>query len=277
MKILDCTFGGGGHTKALLDSRDCYVLGLDRDPKALFRSKEIKGKYKSRFDFRLLKFSELEILDKKFDAVLFDLGVSSFQLDEAERGFSFSKNAKLDMRMASEGISAYDVINSFSEEDLANIIKNYGDEPKAKRIAAAIINQRKVSKIETTFQFANLIRNVLGFQYKQKKHSRIDSATKTFQAIRIFVNDELNEINQALNKLPNILNDNAKIAIISFHALEDRIIKNWSKSQKDLFSPINKDIIKAGEDEILKNQRSRSAILRAFTYKRASDNLESGI
>lgn len=277
MKILDCTFGGGGHTKALLDSRDCYVLGLDRDPQALFRSKEIKEKYKSRFDFRLLKFSELEILDKKFDAVLFDLGVSSFQLDEAERGFSFSKNAKLDMRMASEGISAYDVINSFSEEDLANIIKNYGDEPKAKRIAAAIINQRKVSKIETTFQFANLIRNVLGFQYKQKKHSRIDSATKTFQAIRIFVNDELNEINQALNKLPNILNDNAKIAIISFHALEDRIIKNWSKSQKDLFSPINKDIIKAGEDEILKNQRSRSAILRAFTYKRASDNLESGI
>lgn len=277
MKILDCTFGGGGHTKALLDSRDCYVLGLDRDPQALFRSKEIKEKYKSRFDFRLLKFSELEILDKKFDAVLFDLGVSSFQLDEAERGFSFSKNAKLDMRMASEGISAYDVINSFLEEDLANIIKNYGDEPKAKKIAEAIVSQRKVSKIETTFQLADLIRNVLGFQYKQKKHSRIDSATKTFQAIRIFVNDELNEINQALNKLPNILNDNAKIAIISFHALEDRIIKNWSKSQKDLFSPINKDIIKAGEDEILKNQRSRSAILRAFTYKRASDNLESGI
>ncbi len=277
MKILDCTFGGGGHTKALLDSCNCYVLGLDRDPQALFRSKEIKQKYKDRFDFRLLKFSELGTLDKKFDAVLFDLGVSSFQLDEVERGFSFSKDARLDMRMSLEGISAYDVINSFSEEDLADIILNYGDEPKAKKIASAIVNQRKISKVETTFQLADLIRNVLGFQYKQKKYSKIDSATKTFQAIRIFVNDELNEINQALNKISNILNDNAKIAIISFHSLEDRIIKNWAKSQKDLFSPINKDIIKAGEDEILKNQRSRSAILRVFVYKRMSDNLESGM
>ena len=277
MNILDCTFGGGGHTKALLDSGNCYVMGLDRDPKAISRSDEIKQKYKNRFDFKLIRFSELEYLNKKFDRVLFDLGVSSFQLDEAERGFSFSKDAKLDMRMSSEGISAYDVINSFSEEDLDQIIRNYGDEPKSRKIAEAIVNQRKIKKIETTFQLANLIRDVIGFQYKQKKHSKIDSSTKTFQAIRIFVNDELHEIDKALNKLPEILNDNAKIAIISFHALEDRIVKNWSKSQKNLFSPINKDIIKAGEDEVLKNQRSRSAILRGFIYKeqRALNGLES--
>jgi len=276
MKILDCTFGGGGHTKALLESSDCYVLGIDRDPDAIFRSNEIKQKYKDRFDFRVLKFSNLERLNEKFDRVLFDLGVSSFQLDDAERGFSFSKDARLDMRMSFDGTSAYDVINSFSEEDLTDIIRNYGDEPKAKKIAAAIVEQRKTTKIETTVQFADLIRNAVWFQYRKKKYSKIDSATKTFQAIRIFVNDELNEINTALNKLPRILNDNAKVAIISFHALEDRIIKNWSKSRKNLFLPINKDIIKSGEDEILKNQRSRSAILRAFLYTGMPDNLESG-
>lgn len=278
LNVLDCTFGGGGHSKAILDFCNCQLLGIDRDPAAILRAEDLKVQYNSRFEFQLLEFSNLGKLNRKFDRVLFDLGVSSFQLDEAERGFSFQKDSKLDMRMSSNGVSAYDVVNSFSEEDLAEVIKTYGEEPRAYKIASAIVNQRKLAKIETTLQLADLIHNVIGFKFNKKKYSKIDTATKTFQAIRIFVNDELNEINTALNALPSILNNGAIVAIISFHALEDRIIKNWGKSQKSLFSPINKDIIKAGEGEILQNQRSRSAVLRAFAYKDGLniDNLAVG-
>lgn len=265
-QVLDCTFGGGGHTRALLDSCDCFVFGIDRDPEASRRAEELKEQYKNRFDFRTMKFSEVETLNRKFDRVLFDLGVSSFQLDEANRGFSFQQDARLDMRMSSGGISAYDVINSFSEYELIDIIWSYGNERRAQKIGAEIIKCRKRKPIETTFQLADIVRKAVGIPYKQKKYSKIDSATKTFQAIRMYVNDELNEIFNALESLPFILNDHARIAIISFHALEDKLVKNWFNSEKELFLPINEDIIKPGRREILHNKRSRSAVLRGFEY-----------
>ncbi|MDR0942711.1 MAG: 16S rRNA (cytosine(1402)-N(4))-methyltransferase RsmH [Holosporales bacterium] len=276
-RILDCTFGGGGHTKALLEAADCYVYGLDCDPDSTKRAESIKGKYPDRFDFTLCKFSQAsEILKErdKFDAVLFDFGMSSFQVDDASRGFSFSKEGRLDMRMSLEGLSAYDAANSFSEEDIAAIIHSYGNESisRAKKIASAIAEARKLKAIETTTELREIVRKAVGFSAVHKKYSKIDAATKTFQAFRIFVNDELTEIDSALTKLSRILNDNAKIATISFHALEDGIVKNWARARKDCISPINKSVIKASKEEILENPRSRSAILRGFVYNKKEED-----
>lgn len=279
-RILDCTFGGGGHTRAILDFCDCYVCGLDRDPDAKARAEAVMEKYGNRFDFLSGKFSDISNLLEhcdKFDAVLFDFGISSFQVDEAERGFSFSKDALLDMRMSKDGISAYDVVNSFSETDLADIIWTYGDEPKSRKIASKIANARKIAPIKTTIQLAEIIRNAVGISSINKRHSKIDPATKSFQAIRIFVNDELKEINEALSQLPQILNEGARIATISFHSLEDRIVKNWAKSRSSCISSLNKTVIKANRDEIRKNPRSRSAILRGFVYtENRGGNLKYG-
>jgi 16S rRNA (cytosine1402-N4)-methyltransferase len=262
-KVIDATFGGGGHTAAILDNYDCYVLGVDRDQDAIKRAEKVKEKFGGKFDFKICNFSNLsDILSGKFDAILFDFGVSSFQLDNAERGFSFSKDGRLDMRMTKEkGISAFYVVNTFSEEDIAEIIWKYGEEPKARKIASEIIQSRKTKKIETTLQLKQIISKV----FVNRTCLKIDVATKTFQAIRIYVNDELREIDLALKGLPNILNVGARVATISFHSLEDKIVKNWSKSVT-YAQPINKSPIKPTRDEILKNPRSRSAILRGFLY-----------
>lgn len=274
-RVLDCTFGGGGHTKAILERANCYVCGIDRDPDARERSKDIKSFYKDSFDFIQGNFSDISNLLQycdKFDAVMFDFGISSFQVDEAARGFSFNKDAPLDMRMSKEGLSAYDVVNSFSEDEIAEIIWTYGDESKSRRIAADIVNYRKNSKIITTMQLADIVRKSVGYSIFNKKNSNIDSATKTFQAIRIFVNDELRAISEALKQLPNILNDKARIATISFHSLEDKIVKNWyqnqEKSRGKAFEKVNGGVIKPTSEEIQKNPRSRSAILRGFLYNK---------
>jgi 16S rRNA (cytosine1402-N4)-methyltransferase len=261
--VIDATFGGGGHTIAILNSCECYVLGIDRDQEAQQRAVEIKNKFGERFDFILDKFSNLsKLVDKKFDAILFDFGVSSFQLDKAERGFSFLKDGKLDMRMTKDkGISAFDVINSFREEDIATIIWQYGDEPKSRQIAKEIIKARSINKIETTAQ----LRQIVAKAFSHNKYSKIDVATKTFQAIRIYVNNELKEIDLAINQVPNILKSGARIATISFHSLEDRIIKNWAKSSPYI-KQLTKSPIKPNREEILKNPRARSAVLRGFLY-----------
>ena len=273
-RVLDCTFGGGGHTSAILNASDCYVCAIDRDPEARDRALQLKNTYNERFDFVIAQFSEISVLfsDKqKFDAVLFDFGVSSFQLDKAERGFSFLNDAPLDMRMSKNGISAYDVVNTFSEEDLADILWTYGDEILSRKIASAIVDARKLHPIGTTLQLANIVRETARFKHVTKKHSKIDVATKTFQAIRIFVNDELREISTALENLPEILNDGARMVLISFHALEDRIVKNWAKSQRNTLLPINDFVVRPTSKEISANPRSRSAILRGFLYNTAGD------
>jgi 16S rRNA (cytosine1402-N4)-methyltransferase len=179
------------------------------------------------------------------------------------------------MRMSSDGLSAYDIVNSFSEDDITDIIHSYGDESisSAKKIASEIISVRKLKPVKTTTELREIVKKALGYSAVYKKYSKVDAATKTFQAFRIFVNDELTEIDTALTQLPQILNDNARIATISFHALEDRIVKNWAKSKKDYISPINKSVIKATKEEILKNPRSRSAVLRGFVYNKRKENL----
>ena len=260
--IIDATFGYGGHTSAILEKcSNCNVLGIDRDLDVINRANQIKDKYKDRFNFIHGKFSEvLQSLDCKYNKILFDFGVSSMQLDTPDRGFSFSKSGNIDMRMSKEGKSAYDVVNSLSQEDLAEIIWKYGDEPKSRRIADAIVKYRIKKPIENTEELRNIIVSVIN-----SKNSHIDVATKTFQAIRIYVNDELNEIYKALNYLPNILMNNSIIVTISFHSLEDRTVKNWGQNNKQIVK-INNRIIKPSIEEVKSNPRARSAILRAYRY-----------
>ena len=260
--IIDATFGYGGHTSAILEKcSNCNVLGIDRDPDVINRANQIKEIYKGRFEFIHGKFSEvLQNLECKYNKILFDFGVSSMQLDTPERGFSFSKSGNIDMRMSKEGKSAYDVINSLSKEDLAEIIWKYGDEQKSRSIAKAIVEYRTKKQIRTTEELRNIIVSAVN-----NNHSNICVSTKTFQAIRIYVNDELSEIYKALNSLQNVLVNNSIILTISFHSLEDRIVKQWGKNNKQVIQ-INDKIIKPSIKEIKNNPRSRSAILRAYRY-----------
>ncbi len=265
-KIIDATFGYGGHTEAILKASKCFVTAIDRDPTVKSRANDLKRVYGERFSFVPGKFADIiATLNGQYDKVLFDFGVSSMQLDVAERGFSFSKDGTLDMRMSCEGISAYEVINTYSETDLAEIIYNYGNEVHSRKIAKAIIESRNNNKIETTLQLHEIITSVFGYSKKHRKHSDIDVATKTFQAIRIYVNDELREIDTALHNLTKILNGNAIIATITFHALEDRIVKYWASSNAH-FKPIVDGVITASAEEIKRNPRSRSAKLRGFIF-----------
>lgn len=269
-RILDATFGGGGHTRAILSRNpNCHVTGIDRDPDAKARADLISQAFPDRFSFVQTNFSKIADLFKqnivKFDAILFDFGVSSFQIDDPQRGFSFMNNGKLDMRMSHSENSetAMDIVNKYSEEDLASIIYNYGDEPKSRRIAANILKHRKKSPIVTTSQ----LRTIIDEAFVGKKFSKIDNATKTFQALRIYVNDELREIAAALDSLPRILAKGANIVTIAFHSLEDKIVKNWQKNNKNIIKYINKNVIKPSVEEVRRNPRSRSAVLRGFIYE----------
>ncbi|MDR1609534.1 MAG: 16S rRNA (cytosine(1402)-N(4))-methyltransferase RsmH [Holosporales bacterium] len=270
-RVLDCTFGGGGHARALLDSAECYVLGTDCDPDAINRAASLKEQYNGRFDFMQCRFSELRdrLSDHgKFDAAMFDFGISSFQVDDAARGFSFMRDGPLDMRMSKSGSSAFDVVNSFTEEDLAEMIRSYGDEPRARagKIASSIVSTRKAGGIRTTGELREAVHKAVGNTVIRKRYSHLDPATKTFQAIRIFVNDELREISKALESILHLLNGNTRIATIAFHALEDRVVKNWAASMKHCLSAVNKGVVKPSADEVMKNPRARSAKLRGFMY-----------
>lgn len=196
----------------------------------------------------------------KYNKILFDFGVSSPQLDMAERGFSFSKNGPLDMRMSQTGKSAYDVINTFNENDLADIIYYYGEEHKAKKISKCIVQARPIN---TTLELRQVIVKAIGKEFIYKKYSKVDSATKTFQAIRIFVNNELEEINLALNAIPKILVPGGLVVTITFHSLEDKVVKNWIKSNNNV-KLITHPVVAPTTAEISQNPRSRSAKLRAF-------------
>ncbi len=267
-KIIDATFGYGGHSEAILKKNSkCYITAIDRDPTVKQKAEELKNTYKDHFNFISGKFSDvINNLSERYDKVLFDFGVSSMQLDNTERGFSFSKEAKLDMRMSCDGLSAYDVVNDYSEKDLSEIIFRYGDESNARKIAKAIVNSRHINTIKTTTDLRNIIVDVFGFEKIHKSHSNVDVATKTFQAIRIFVNDELREISTALHALPNILNDNAIIITITFHALEDRVVKYWATNNSN-FTLLPPGVVQPSYSEIKSNPRSRSAKLRGYSYK----------
>ena len=275
---LDCTFGGGGHTSAILNSANCKVVAIDRDPQAIERAKKVKEKFGERFEFFAMKFSELDSLPyKNFAGVLFDFGVSSFQLDEGERGFSINKEATPDMRMNNaEGESALDYIYRVGEYELACVLRDYGEEQLYKKISRAIIAARNAQEIHTTTDLANIVAKANPPRPRQHIHP----ATKTFQALRIKINDELGEIETALPKAFNVLKQGGILAAISFHSLEDRIAKQFCKkmagrpeSRADtsflqdrikLATLLTTKPIVATEQEISLNPRSRSAKLRAI-------------
>ena len=294
--VVDMTFGGGGYTREILEKTHHNVLALDRDPDAIARGKALKDKYPERLHLVQTVFSKLDSALKEaglwrgeeggtdvgvLDAVVFDLGVSSFQLDQAERGFSFSQNGPLDMRMGSTQTSAADVVANYDESRLADIFWRFGQEKLARQMASAIVNARKEAPITETGQLVGIIHKV-----RSRRHSdRIDPATRVFQALRIEVNDELGEIERGLEKARNLLGPGGVLVVVSFHSLEDKIVKNFFNKLASKPRHVNKyradsvqddgyeftlpqrGVLKPSSDECEINPRSRSARLRVLQRK----------
>ncbi len=276
---IDCTFGNGGYTRAILEQTNCSCISIDQDPSVKAKADELTKEFGSRFTFIQGKFGDLEKLvsnDKNIDGIVFDIGVSSMQLDEADRGFSFNKTAPLDMRMSKSGISAKDLVNELEETELANIIYKYGEEKKSRFVARAIVEARQEKEIETTTELAEIVANAI-----YGKAGKTHPATKTFQALRIEVNKELEQLENGLKAATNLLDKDGKLVVVTFHSLEDRIVKNFMKENSETkgsgtsrylpvaedkvldnaFSKISK-AIKPSKEEILSNKRARSAKLR---------------
>ncbi|GHU11430.1 ribosomal RNA small subunit methyltransferase H [Alphaproteobacteria bacterium] len=261
----DGTFGGGGYTKAILESSNCRVIACDRDERVIIIADDFKKKYGDRFQFFHDKFSNIKsILRDDCDGVVLDLGISNFQLADPERGFSFKSSGPIDMSMGLCDETAMDVIHRYSEKDLADIIYKFGEEHFSRRIAKNI--KLHLKKISNTEDLANVIRNCIG------RRGKIDPATKTFQALRIFVNKELEELEKVLADSIPLLKPNGKILVVSFHSLEDRIVKLFFKelsSPKDSpFILLNKKPVTPSEEELILNLKSRSAKLRCMCHTR---------
>ena len=289
--FIDCTFGAGGHTRAILEC-GAKVIAVDRDENNKKFANELEKIYGENIVFVNDRFSNLkDILEKfyfnnsenkklKLKGILYDFGVSSMQIDEAERGFSFQKDGVLDMRMGHNSVNAYDIVNKSSERELTDLIFQYGNEKFARKIAKEICKKREEKPINSTLELANLIKNCCPFY-----HDKIHPATRTFQAIRIVVNDELEEIRESLEIASTFLPLGCRIACITFHSLEDEIVKKtfqkYSKGEIQHFNRndlriltsnsnlssitlqvITKKPIIPTEEEIKKNIRSRSAKLR---------------
>jgi len=267
---LDATVGNGGHAKAILESSapDGYVVGVDLDDQALMIAENNLKDFRKRV--RLIKANYKDIREivkianvNKFDGIIIDLGFNINQIEDASRGFSFLNDGPLDMRYnTSSGITAYDVVNKFPFARLADIIKEYGEEKRYKRVVKAIINARAKSRIATTSALALIISNAVGV------HSRIHPATKTFQAIRIFVNSELDNLKAFLKSVGEFLNIDGVLIIISFHSLEDRIVKHTFRQLSGLTPPAFRTLTRKpvipDKDEVKINHRARSAKLRAI-------------
>lgn len=264
---IDCTFGSGGHTKAILQKEPkCEVISFDWDKNAIeINAPKIQEEFPNRFTILYGSFGHIKQLlskinIKKVDGILADFGTSQFQINQLA-GFSFSSDTPLDMRMSPGHFktTAYDVVNKAQEEELAQIFFDYGEEFKAKRIAKAIVSYRKnYGFIKTTGQLSDVIKSVIPF-YSRSIHP----ATKVFQALRIFVNDELNNIKSLLAQSIELLNPEGSIVCISFHSLEDRIVKNFFRENKDKFETLTNKVVIAGLEELKLNPSSRSAKLRA--------------
>lgn len=277
--IIDATAGGGGHSKAIA-FRAGKLIAIDQDPDAIKTLHERLDCFSNvsiiQNNFENIKQVLKDLKIEKIDGLLLDLGVSSFQLDNAERGFSFHKNAPLDMRMSKSGMSARDVVNSYSEKELADVIFKYGEEKFARRIAKNIVLARKDKPVETTFELVDIIKS----SYPQKAMRDSHPARKTFQAIRIEVNAELDRLSSTLDDAFDCLNSSGRISVITFHSLEDRIVKekfaSWCKGctcPKEFpvcicgNKPKGKLPFKAAvpsESELKENPRARSSRLRVF-------------
>lgn len=220
---VDATFGNGGYSEAILNKANCKVIAIDRDPSVVSRANELKAKYGTRFEFVEGAFGDIKsLINEPVNGVVFDIGVSSMQLDDDFRGFSFSKEADLDMRMSMSGTSAKDIVNNLPEENLANIIYLYGEEKKSRQIARKIVEYRQTKEIETTTELAEIIYKIM-----PKKFGQIDPATRTFQALRIAVNDELKQLEDGLKGALDVVCSEGRIVVVDFHSLEDRIVKNF--------------------------------------------------
>ena len=276
---IDGTFGAGGYTRAILAAADCNVIGIDRDPTALALGAELLRESSGRLTLVEDRFSRLDAVARdcgyeQIDGIVLDVGVSSMQLDRAERGFSFRLEGPLDMRMSGEGPSAADVVNAAGERDLASIIYILGEERFSRPIARAIVRARAEAPIATTSRLADIVASVV-----RAKPGDIHPATRTFQALRIFVNDELGELAQAFIAAERILAPGGRLVVVSFHSLEDRIVKTSLASRSETrggsrhapevkraaptFSVLTKRPVVADEQETAHNPRARSAKLRA--------------
>ena len=229
---VDGTFGGGGYTKGLLEAANCNVIAIDRDPDAILQAQGLRQVYGERLRVVQGRFGDMAPLLKaqhieKVSGITLDLGVSSMQLDQAVRGFSFRFSGPLDMRMEQKGVSAADLVNRMEEKALADLIFNLGEERKARSIARSIVAARISAPITRTEQLADIVRRAVG----PSKDRHIDPATRTFQALRIAVNDELEEIDRALNASANLLEPAGRIAIVTFHSLEDRRVKQFFRDK----------------------------------------------
>lgn len=287
--IVDCTFGAGGYTRAFLDAASCKVIAFDRDPRAIAAAAPVAEKYQDRLILIEQPFSGFgEALSERgfdaVDAVVLDLGVSSMQLDEGERGFSFMRDGPLSMRMDGGRPDARDVVNAAEERDLATIFRVYGEERKAGRIARAIVLAREAGEIGTTARLAEIVTRA----NPPRPADRIHPATRVFQALRIFVNDELGELASALIAAERLLRPDGRLVVVTFHSLEDRIVKRFiaDRSAKaarpsrhaptgigaaePTFRVVNDKPIVAGEDEVRANPRARSAKLRAAGRTRSA-------
>jgi 16S rRNA (cytosine1402-N4)-methyltransferase len=269
---VDGTFGGGGYSRAILEAADCRVLGIDRDPDAIARGQRLADAFGGRLTVVKGEFSRMDEYTEASDGVVLDLGVSSFQFDEPARGFSFREDGPLDMRMSRSGLTAADVVNGADERTLTRIIARYGEEKNARRIARAIIAARPLTG---TAQLARIVSEAQG--PAALRHA-IHPATRTFQALRIHVNDELGELERGLEAALKILKAHGRLVVVSFHSLEDRIVKRFltgrstqaprasrhlppAMAARPLFERMT--TLTPTEAEVAANPRARSARLRA--------------
>lgn len=278
---VDGTFGAGGYSRALLDAADCRVWGIDRDPAAIAGATALTAHYADRLTVIEGCFGDMDRLlsdrgVQAVDGIALDLGVSSMQLDQPARGFSFRFDGPLDMRMGRAGRSAADLVNEAEEGALADIIFRYGEERRSRAVARAIVRARAEAPITRTWQLAEIVRRALGGAGKD----RIDPATRTFQALRIWVNDELGELDRGLLAAERLLAPGGRLAVVSFHSLEDRAVKTFLRARSGgearpsrhvpeiaaaapaAFRLVSRKAIQPGADEIAANPRARSARLR---------------
>jgi 16S rRNA (cytosine1402-N4)-methyltransferase len=282
MSYIDGTFGARGYSRAILDSADCRLLALDRDPRAIADAKDTVNTYSPRLVLKLARFGDMAEAARESgfspaDGIVLDIGVSSMQLDEAERGFSFMRDGPLDMRMSAEGPSAADVVNTFDEQEIAEILFVLGEERRSRPIARAIARRRAEQPFTRTLDLAELIASVIPRRHDDIKHP----ATRSFQALRLFVNDELGELARGLVAAEHILGEGGRLLVVTFHSLEDRIAKTFfaeragktarpsrhmpaaSPSREPSFTLLSRKPIEPDEAETAANPRARSARLRA--------------
>jgi 16S rRNA (cytosine1402-N4)-methyltransferase len=262
--VIDMTLGAGGHAEALLESGVERLIGLDRDPEAVQLARDRLARFGARFSAVVTRFSQMPA-ENRVDGVLYDLGVSSMQLDRPERGFSYRAEGPLDMRMGLDGPSAMDLVNSAPQEELARIIFEFGEERRSRQVAAAIVRARSRSAIATTDELSRIVAGAVG-----GRRGGPHPARRTFQALRIAVNGELEELAASLPQAVEVLAPGGRLVVIAYHSLEDRIVKRYVLGEPNL-QVLTKKPLRPSAAEAGRNPRSRSARLRAAERVREQD------